>query len=237
MALPSADAVHSSHADRVHDELRSDILNGRFQPGERLKFAHLQAAYGASASTAREALTRLSQQGLVVSKPQSGYSVWPLSLPDLLELTVLRKDVEGLALRYAIENGDLAWQAELVAAHHVLEQTPQFEDGPTGETVVRNDWASAHKRFHETLIRGCGSARLFDFAASLRSSIDLYLRWSCPAGIPADRDVAREHREILEAVVARDPMRALTTLSSHIQGTTDVLLVSFGVGDVGSRGS
>jgi DNA-binding GntR family transcriptional regulator len=227
MVLSSTDAVHPSHADRVHDELRSDILSGRFQPGERLKFAQLQEAYGASASTAREALTRLAQQGLVVSKPQSGFSVWPLSLPDLLELTVLRKDVEGLALRYAIENGDLSWQAELVAAHHVLEQTPQFERGSTGDSVVRNDWVAAHKRFHETLLRGCGSARLFDFASSLRSSIDLYLRWSCPAGIPGDRDVAQEHREILDAVVARDTTRALAALSSHIQGTTDVLLASF----------
>lgn len=233
MALPNSHVAHLSHADRVHDELRGDILAGRFQPGERLKFAELQAAYGASASTAREALTRLAQQGLVVSKPQSGYSVWPLSLPDLLELTALRKDVEGLALRYAIENGDLSWQAELVAAHHVLDQTRQFEDGATGEVVVRNDWVAAHKRFHETLLRGSGSSRLFDFTASLRSSIDLYLRWSCPAGIPADRDAAKEHREILESVIARDLARGLAALSSHIQRTTDVLVASFGAPEAG----
>jgi len=225
MALPTA---HASHADRVHDELRSDILRGRFQPGERLKFAELQHAYGASASTAREALTRLAQQGLVVSKPQSGYSVWPLSLPDLLELTTLRKDVEGLALRYAIERGGLTWQAQLVAAHHVLEQTPQFDESSSGGAAVRDDWVQAHKGFHETLLRGCDSPRLYDFACSLRASIDLYLRWSCPAGIPGDRDAAIEHREILEAVVARDQMRGLGVLTSHIQRTTDVLVESFG---------
>lgn len=228
--------AHASHADRVHHHLRGDILAGRFQPGERLKFAQLQDVYGASASTAREALTRLAQEGLVVWKPQSGYSVRPLSMSDLRELTTLRKDVEGLALRYAIERGDLPWQAELVGAHHVLEQTPQFVQGPTGSALVRDDWALAHKGFHETLLRGCGSERLFEFASSLRASIDLYLRWSCPAGNPGDRDAAREHGEILESVVARDLTRGLATLSSHIQRTTDVLLEAFGAAPVSFDG-
>jgi DNA-binding GntR family transcriptional regulator len=219
--------AHASHAERVFTQLRADILAGRFQPGERLKFADLQGAYDASASTAREALTRLVQEGLVVAKPNSGYSVWPLSLPDLLELTALRKDVEGLALRYAIERGDLSWQAQLVAAHHVLEQTMQFSQAPEGGAIVREEWVEAHKFFHETLLQGCRSARLFDFARSLRASIDLYLRWSCPAGITNDRDVGAEHREILESVVARDEARGLTVLSAHIQSTTDILLASF----------
>lgn len=227
---------HSSHADRVLDQLRADILAGRYHPGQRLKFADVQDAYSASASTAREALTRLVQQGLVVSKVQFGYSVWPLSLTDLHELTSLRKDVEGLALRYAIQRGDLHWQAELVAAHHVLEQTSQFTE-PAGTTgrVVRDDWVAAHKVFHETLLRGCGSTRLFDFACSLRSSTELYLRWSCPVDDGEDRDVASEHREILEAVVARDEERGIAALMAHIQSTTDVLLSSFGQWPAGTN--
>jgi len=218
----------TTHVDRVYESLRGDILAGHFAPGERLKFAELQTAYQASAGTAREALTKLAEQGLVVAKPQSGYSVWPLSLPDLQDLTALRKDIEGLALGYAMARADLAWHAQLLGAHHVLEQTPQFENDPdTGAEQLRDEWAAAHKEFHRTLLAGCGNRRLLDFSTSLRTSIDLYLRWACPVGSEQARDVAGEHREILDAVLARDEERALAALSCHIQGTADLLLSGF----------
>ena len=218
----------ATHVDRVYELLRGDILAGHFAPGERLKFAELQTAYQASAGTAREALTRLAEQGLVVAKPQSGYSVWPLSLPDLQDLTALRKDIEGLALTYAMARADLAWHAQLVGAHHVLEQTPQFGSDPeTGAEQLRDEWAIAHKEFHRTLLAGCGNRRLLDFSTSLRTSIDLYLRWACPAGNEQARDVVGEHREILDAVLARDEAGALSALSCHIQGTANLLLSGF----------
>ena len=95
--------------------------------------------YGGSTSAIREGLQRLVEQGLVVSEPQLGFRVVSLSVEDLVDLTVARCEIEGLALRYAVEHGDLAWESEIVAAIYALEHTPL----DTTEPVLLEDWVAA----------------------------------------------------------------------------------------------
>src|SRR5437764_786576 len=97
-----------TRTDEVLDRLRADILDGRFAPGERLKFAPLCQTYDASVGLLREVLSRLAEQGLVLANPQVGFQVTPISVDDLLDLTRTRMDIEGLALRRGIERGDMA---------------------------------------------------------------------------------------------------------------------------------
>jgi DNA-binding GntR family transcriptional regulator len=206
----------------VYASVRSDILNGRRRPGARLGPSALSQEYGVSLSVVREALTRLAEQGLVVSQPQQGFQVTPISREDLLDLTSVRLDIEPLALRRSVERGDVGWRSGLVAAHYVLEHTAQYDD--LDPSTMNEEWASAHKAFHEQLISACGSTRLLEIAESLRDSADLYRRWSSPIGGDTKRDIAGEHRAIFDAVQAGDADRAAEELQQHIAHTTDVLL-------------
>jgi DNA-binding GntR family transcriptional regulator len=206
----------------VHSAIRRNILNGRLRPGEKLSPSVLAQEYGVSLSVVREALTRLAEQGLVVSQPQQGFQVTPISREDLLDLTATRLDIETLALGRSVERGDVEWRSELVAAHYVLEHTPQFENADP--PVLREEWARAHQVFHAQLLRACGSVRLLEIAESLRDSAELYRRWSSPIGGDTKRDIAGEHRGILEAVQAGDAELAVARLSAHIEHTTSVLL-------------
>ena len=63
----------------MFDSLRSDLLEGRIQPGERLKLPALTERFEVSMTVIREALTRLAEQGLVTVNPQRGFSVMMLS--------------------------------------------------------------------------------------------------------------------------------------------------------------
>ena len=207
----------------VYSSIRREILNGRLRPGEKLGPAVLSQQYGVSLSVVREALTRLAEQGLVVSQPQQGFQVTPISREDLLDLTSVRLDIETLALRRSVERGDVVWRSGLVAAHYQLEHTPQYE--PDVEPpVINEDWQSAHKAFHEQLLSACGSVRLLEIAAELRDSADLYRRWSSPIGGDTKRDIAGEHRAIVDAVQSGDAELAATQLHKHISHTTNVLL-------------
>jgi len=206
----------------VHSAVRRNILNGRLRPGEKLSPSVVAQEYGVSLSVVREALTRLAEQGLVVSQPQQGFQVTPISREDLLDLTSTRLDIETLALRRSVEHGDVEWRSGVVAAHYVLEHTPQYDDADP--PVFREEWARAHQVFHTQLLAACGSVRLLEFAESLRDSAELYRRWSNPIGGDTDRDIAGEHRGILEAVQAEDAELAAQRLSAHIAHTTNVLL-------------
>ncbi|MFH8533844.1 GntR family transcriptional regulator [Streptomyces tendae] len=207
---------------QVLEALRSDVLAGRLAPGSRLRLLELTERFSVSQSVVREALTRLSEQRLVVALPQQGFRVASLSPDDLVELTDARRQIEGLVLRLSVERGDVAWESLVVGTHHQLERTPMY--GEAGEPS--EEWMEAHEAFHAALLSGCGNARLVKVASGLRECAALYRIWSVPLGRGDERNLAAEHRGLLEAALARDADIAAGRLHSHIQRTTDALLAA-----------
>jgi DNA-binding GntR family transcriptional regulator len=156
----------------------------------------------------------------VRSQPHLGFVVTPLSLADLAELTEARIQLETTVLRLSIQDGDVDWEAKVVAAHHILERTP-FSDETTDSTT--RSWAEAHAEFHLALLDGCHNRRLFEIARTLREEAELYRQWSVSPGRSKGRDVAKEHREILRATIARNAGEAADLLAAHITLTTSLL--------------
>ncbi|MFI1920114.1 GntR family transcriptional regulator [Nocardia sp. NPDC020380] len=212
----------ATRTDGIHQALRADILAGRLIPGERLKFPDLADRYTVSVGATREALTRLVAEGLVVTKPHLGYQVRPLSHQDLAELTEARVEIESLVLRLSVLEGDMRWEAEAVAAHHLLERTP-YRD-PADPDHPTDEWSQAHAAFHRALLAGCRNQRLIDTARSLRQEAELYLQWSVSLGNEPGRDLAAEHRALLDAALARDADHAQELLREHIAHTARLLI-------------
>jgi DNA-binding GntR family transcriptional regulator len=216
--------VPRTRADEVYGRLRADILAGRRMPGSRLPFAELCEHYRASASVIREGLSRLAEEGLVLAVPQRGFRVVPLSADDLRDLTEVRLLNEALALRSAIADGDPDWESRVAEAHGRLDRTPQFAaDDPDR---MDEAWVAAHNAFHAALLSGCRNQRLLSLALSLRDASVLYQRWTRSVGHDRQRDAAAEHRELLDAALARDPDRAVAALGAHIDRTAAVLLAA-----------
>src|SRR5271170_5821579 len=122
----------ASLTQRAYDELRNDLLNCRFEPGEPLRIGELCKRLEASQGAVREALSRLTSEGLVEARPQRGFRVTPISAEDLGDLTSARIEIEELCLRHAIEAGDVHWEARMVAAFHQLSRTPLLESKEQG---------------------------------------------------------------------------------------------------------
>ncbi|BDH59561.1 GntR family transcriptional regulator [Tsukamurella sp. PLM1] len=210
-----------TRVDAVYDALRADVLAGRRPPGERLKFPDLSAAYGASVSVIREALTRLAAEGMVTSQAHLGFTVTELSADSLGDLTDARLVLESLVLERSIAEGDVGWESEVVATHHRLERTPLLsEDEPVR---VSDEWVQAHAAFHAAILAGCANKRLVQMTRALRDEAELYRRWSLPLGLERDRDLAGEHRRIMELTLARDAAGAAAALRDHIAHTTRLL--------------
>jgi DNA-binding GntR family transcriptional regulator len=197
----------------VFDVLRAELLNGVLCPGAKLRMVELASRFKVSQSVVREALTRLAEQGLVVATPQRGFRVRELSVEDITGLTESREQIESLALRLAIERGDVQWETEIVAAHHLLDRTPVVDaDGRFHEP-----WSVVHHDFHRALIAGCNNARLLGVVLALRDSAELYRRWWWALADDHQRDLSVEHRQLKDLALARDADGAVAALSYHIR--------------------
>jgi DNA-binding GntR family transcriptional regulator len=203
----------------AYGRVRWAILMGRHEPGSRLPTTELCGMYHTSAGVLREVLTRLVGDGLVISEPQRGFRVCDVSVEDLQRLTEARVMIEPVVLKHAIESGDVAWEARVVAALHTLLHTARDEFAPSQE------WLTAHIALHEELLSAAPNARLRSIAASLRDATEIYRFWSNRA-VPQHRDVDSEHKELVEATLAGDITLATTRLVQHIELGTQILLAN-----------
>lgn len=211
----------SSLTQGAYERLRADLLAGRLLPGARLKINELCQSLQVSLSAVREALARLTAEGLVVAEPQRGFRVAPISAAELRDLTQVRTQIEGACLDRAIAAGDVAWEARVVAAHHRLSRTPERQHGDPCR--MNEDWSAAHDAFHEALAGACDSPWLLRLRRILYDQSERYRRLSVPLAEVA-RDIDGEHRAIMQAALARDAPRASALLGQHFALTTKVLL-------------
>lgn len=219
--MSTRNGVATTLTEQVYAGIRSDILSGRHRPGAPLRLAPLSKQFDVSNAVVREALIRLAERHLLVLAPNQGFRVAEISRQDLLELSEMRILLEGLALRQSIEKGDMAWEAGVVSTHHVLARTPFLREDGLGST---DEWAAAHNDFHDALGMGCGNRRLIQMTDLLRDSSEVYRQLSTKAPAEHSRDVAGEHRELMELAVAREAEEAVASLGKHLQRTTDLLL-------------
>lgn len=204
-------------AEEAYSAIRDDILGGRFGPGAHLKAAELRHLYGGvSLTVIREALNRLAAQRLVVARRNQGFFVAEVTAKGIRDLTAIRVLNEGHALRLSIQRGDFDWESRVVAAHHRLKRIPPLDsDERRGTTEA---WQRAHRHFHEELISACDVPVLLEICDTLLDGSELYRRVASRVG-ETDRDVAREHEEIMEAAVAREVDTAVELFEAHVQRT------------------
>ncbi|MFI4994720.1 MAG: GntR family transcriptional regulator [Hyphomicrobiales bacterium] len=209
----NAKAAHTK-ATRLVDRLREAILAGELKPGTKINLENVRRQFDVSLSPLREALARMIAVGLVELHDNRGYTVAPVSLSNLAEITRLRVEFESLALSAAIANGDLKWESEVMRALHSLNRT--VRDPADSKTLEA--WEHAHRDFHMALLAGCGMPLLLNFCLMLHNLNDRYRRvFLVTQG--GDRNVAAEHSEIAQGAVARDATYAGEKLREHIQRT------------------
>ncbi|MBL3961189.1 MULTISPECIES: GntR family transcriptional regulator [Burkholderia] len=225
---PGAKSLTSLAVER----LRGDILAGQLRPAERLRIQALSERYGIGATAIREALSRLVTDGLVDSEDQRGFCVTPVSRDDLTDLTQTRVEVEGSALRLALKHGDIDWESNVLSAFHRLQRTPV-----PSSPELHDAWAAVHRQFHEALIAGCASPWMLRLCRLLYDQSERYRNLAEKYTSEKNRDAAKEHRELMEAAMARDADLAVQLLAGHFWETSGIILKAVFNDDATSRAS
>ncbi|MGX9961884.1 GntR family transcriptional regulator [Roseomonas sp. F4] len=211
----------STHASSVFERIRADILAGRLAPGRRLQIKAMMESYQIGQTPLREALNRLSADGLVHCSDQRGFTVPGISAAELLELTKTRCWLEERGLRESMAAATVEWEERLLVAGHRLARTPR---GPDGEAAAEDAaWEARHRDFHRLLVGGCGSSWLIGFCDQLTDRHQRYRKLAARRAFPR-RDVEAEHQAILDAVLKRDPDRAVALLTAHYTQTAEIIL-------------
>jgi GntR family transcriptional regulator, carbon starvation induced regulator len=213
------DDATRTRAGGVYAELRQDIVRGRWKPSARLRLEELKAYYDVGLSPLREALMKLTSEGLLVLEEHKGVRVAAVSKAGLLDITTMRKELEAMAVRLSIANGDDRWEAGIVAALHELAKRKKI--GPDG--LVDDEWEKRHHAFHDALTAASGSEWLQRFRSQLYDQADRYRRLAVQY-LRAPRDDLAEHKEIADAVLARDAEASTFLVRRHLDRTCQILL-------------
>ena len=202
--------------------MRERIRDGRYAQGQRLVVAEVTRALGVSAGPVREAIRRLTGEGLVEIEPHRGASVRAFRSRDIREIFQLREVIEGLAARLAAEHigageGRAALEASVAEMRRVLA-----EDG-RGYIEYNHD-------FHELIYRLAGNDRVRETAAQL--TLPIYqLRYHHLMDRSYARTSAAEHELIAEAIMEGDGPRAERMMRNHIRNSGEAMIEALGARD------
>jgi DNA-binding GntR family transcriptional regulator len=195
--------------------IREAIVDGRLEPGSRLKEEELARELGISRTPVREALLMLQAEGLVEATPNRGAMVRAHTPEDLDDLYQLRALLEGHATRRA------ATRISPEEIERLRESCDRFEALDPDEDL--RELVRENLLFHDAILDAAGSARL---AGMVRRVIELPLVYKSYIWYSPDqkRISAHYHRQLVNAFEARDADRAEFIMKEHIFEARDLLV-------------
>lgn len=195
--------------------IREAIVDGRLEPGTRLKEEELARELGISRTPVREALLMLQAEGLVDAAPNRGAMVRVHTPEDLEDLYQLRALLEGYAARRAAMRITPEQLEELRASCDRFDALGPDDDL---RELVRENMV-----FHSAILDFAGSSRL---SAMVRRVIELPLVYKSYIWYSPDqkRISAHYHRQIVTALSGRDAERAELIMKEHVYEARDLLV-------------
>jgi DNA-binding GntR family transcriptional regulator len=195
-------------ASRIYSDLRTELVSLQRRPGEPVSEAEIALAYGVSRTPVREAILKLSDEGLLEIFPQSGIFVSRIPLGALPEAIIIRKALEATTAQMAAER---ATASQILNLHSVLQR--QREADAAGQ---RDAFHQADEAFHAAIADVAGYPGIWRLILQVKVHIDRYRRLTLPqTGRMAQ--VIAEHEPILDAIEAHDPPGARAAMEFHLE--------------------
>lgn len=209
------DSKSPSLEEMVYLRLEEEILSGELPRGKSLGEIALAKRLGVSRTPIRVALHRLWEDGLVEIQPNKGATVLGINVNDLIDIYKIRERLEGLASSLAavrISDEGLERLSSLVETAECDIEKNDTEHIKDMDTV-----------FHSIIYEASGSRFLSHTLSELHNKIKAYRKRSL--GVPGRVEKsAREHREIFEAIKARNAEEADRLTSLHVQRALENML-------------
>ena len=199
----------------VFTTLKKAIIKGELQPGDRLMELQLAEKMGVSRTPIREAIHKLSREGLVTLIPRKGAEVAGMSVKTLTDVLTVRKDLELLAFRLAFENID---DEQLETLERRLEAFEKAVDEDDILLMVDTD-----EQFHFVIYDAAANNKLREILNNLRESMYRYRLEYLKDAVYRKR-LEKEHRALVDCIRNRDLKKGLSVVESHIENQKKAVL-------------
>jgi DNA-binding GntR family transcriptional regulator len=196
--------------ERAYSEVRQRILDGRFPAGHRLKEIELAREFGVSRTPVRDALSRLSVEGLLEFRPNLGATVSVWSQAQIEQMFKIRALLEPFATEIAATTISDEQILELRRLCAVMEHAARRHNDEDLERL-----AAANARFHHIVIDAARSEHLAKLI-SLAVDAPLTLRTFRHYSLEEIERSMRHHRDLVDALAHHDPAWAASVMRTHI---------------------
>lgn len=192
---------------QIYDIIKSSILSGELIPGEKINVSHLAEKYNISRTPLREALRQLQIEGLLV-QDQLGLTIVRLNEADFKDLyetrIMLEPQIMGLVMKTITDE-------KLDVIEKIIERA---EDAFTAGNHLH--LLELNAKFHDRLLEASPNKRAVHLLQQVRSFLLLY-RANILKNNEHNRDILKEHRQILHALKARDNIAVYQSAENHLR--------------------
>lgn len=206
----------------AYERLKDAIRHADVPPGYPLSETRLSRVLGISRTPVREALQQLSQEGLVEVIPGRVVTVASRSIRDVLNVVHIRLLLEPEMMRLTTEVISADQLETLRQTVDEMEEALENED--------QEAWSEADTVFHETLSDTCPNQLLGEIVVQMRNRVHHLANVDSQTNPKRLRECTAEHRQILEAMIARDPQAAEKATRDHISVLRQSLFNRLGFG-------
>jgi GntR family transcriptional regulator, rspAB operon transcriptional repressor len=199
-------------AARIYADLRAEMVSLARRPGEAISEGEIASYYGVSRTPVREAILKLSDEGLVEIFPQSGINVSRIPIAALPEAIVIRRALEETTTRLTAKH---ATSSQILTLRSIIERQREADAARDRKAFHRAD-----ELFHATIAEIAKYPGIWKLILQVKVHVDRFRQLTLPqAGRMAT--VIAEHERILSAIEAHDANRAAAAMTKHIERLLD----------------
>ena len=204
-------------SSKIYSDLRTELVSLQRRPGEVISEAEIALSYGVSRTPVREAILKLSDEGLLEIFPQSGIFVSRIPIAALPEAILIRKSLEATTAQLAAER---AAASQILVLQAILERQREANAAKDSDSFHRAD-----EMFHATIAEVAGYPGIWTLIQQVKVNVDRYRLLTLPQQGRIGRVIA-EHEAILSAIAAHDASGARTAMEIHLESLLDNISVT-----------
>ncbi|HEU4806647.1 MAG TPA: GntR family transcriptional regulator [Homoserinimonas sp.] len=195
----------------IADQLRERIIDGSFRPGEQIREASLVEKLQVSRGPVREALQRLSQEGLLVSHRNRGVFVLDLSVDDVAEIYAAREAIELAAAEAILRQPTDAVTATVKSLSKIV--------GKMAPLVAAKDWrtlAELDLSFHVAFVGSAKNSRLSKIYSTLAAESRICIV-NLEGSYPHAHALVEEHQQLVDLLASGDGAQLSAAIRKHME--------------------
>ena len=205
-------------SDQVYENIKNSILKSELKLGAKISVNEIANHYKVSHTPVREALNKLSRDGIIISTTNTMHRIFNITKKELLEVMEMRKIYEIYSIGKAIKN------IKQQKFERILKKVLRLKT--LREKDISCNFYASDMEFHKTIIEGSFNSKLIEFYNQIHFIIETVI-YRIDTQEKDINEFISEHINILSVILKKDDKKAKIMLEKHLEHSTKYYLEHF----------